>query len=676
MIKITLVVPYEELIDLTMKTFNEHNKFESSVESANGYDQFKLDAVLAVADEVKHLRLDADVIISRGATADILKSYYHSIPLVEIPLAGNDLIRCLHEVKQIYGLKQVGVIGPMNMIFGAENLSDIVGLKIKTYLMKNHEQIPGIIEKAVKEGCEVIVGGSRTNKHAISRGIQAVIPRTGKDSLWQAITEAKRVALISRMEQEKAQLFKTILDYAYEGVIAVDKNNAISVLNASALKMLRIGSKDTIGRKTNEIMPKGKLRDLLEGEGERLDEIICHNDIQIAINKVPIILKNENVGNVLTFQNATKIQELESKIRQKVHARGHVAKHTFQDIIGKSEKIKSTIQTAKRFSKVDSNILIIGETGTGKELFAQSIHRFSPREMGPFVAVNCAALPENLLESELFGYVEGAFTGAAKGGKPGLFELAHKGTIFLDEIAELSLNLQGRLLRVIQEKEIMRLGHDRVIPVDVRIISATNQDLLDMVSKRDFRQDLYYRLNVLKLNLPSLNERREDIPLIVKDFMRKYAHLSDFKEITITEQAYNLLENSDWYGNVRELGNICERLMVLNQSYVIDEKIVQEAIFEHGSLRDALPRGNVKEARIHTVVNYDYKSIKENLCSEEDENLSENSGRVLDEGLRDIERQRIQEALEQEKYCKTRAAKRLDITRVTLWRKMKDLKMR
>ncbi|MDF2524065.1 MAG: norR 1, partial [Clostridiales bacterium] len=476
MIKITLIAPYEELIEQAFKTFEEHNAFETSLVTSKLHNQFKLDAVLGGGDEVKNLKFDADVIISRGAVANVLRSSNQPIPLVEIPLAGNDLIRCFHEVIQLYGLKQIGLIGPMNMIFGAEGLSDIVGVKIKAYNLKNNDDLPMVVEQAVIEGCELFVGGLKTKKYAISRGYLAVVPRTGKDSLWQAITEAKRVATISRMEQEKAQLFKTILDYAYDGVIAVDKRKSISVFNTSAQRMLQIGAAEVAGRKTGEVLPKGKLKDLLEEEGERFDEIIGHKDIQLAVNKVPIIVKNENVGNVITFQNVTRIQELEGKIREKIHARGHVAKHTFHDIIGSSEKIKDTILIAKRISRVDSNTLIIGETGTGKELFAQSIHSLSPRRLGPFVAINCAALPENLLESELFGYVEGAFTGAAKGGKPGLFELAHKGTIFLDEIAELSLKLQGRLLRVIQEKEIMRLGHDRVIPVDVRIISATNKD--------------------------------------------------------------------------------------------------------------------------------------------------------------------------------------------------------
>ncbi|MDF2524212.1 MAG: Transcriptional regulator containing AAA-type ATPase, and DNA-binding domain [Clostridiales bacterium] len=565
----------------------------------------------------------------------------------------------------------MGVIGPISMILGAEGLSDIVGPKIKTYITKYHAHLQELVEQAASEGCEIIIGGIKVIKYARDIGLQGILLHTGKESLWHAITEAKRVARISRIEQEKTQLFRTILDHAYEGVIAVDKKNEISVFNSTAQKILRINRKDAAGSNANDIIPKSKLIELLEDEAERLDEIIGYRDIQLAVNKVPIMLKNENVGNVITFQDVTRIQELDGKIREKIHARGHVAKHNFDDIIGISEKIKETKQIAKRISKVDSNTLIIGETGTGKELFAQSIHNSSPRSKGPFVAVNCAALPENLLESELFGYVEGAFTGAAKGGKPGLFELAHKGTIFLDEIAELSLKLQGRLLRVIQEKEIMRLGHDRVIPVNVRIITATNKDLFAMVTKGDFREDLYYRLDVLKLSLPPLIDRREDIPLIVNKLLHSYAHLSEFKDISISENAMKLMQSFGWPGNIRELGNICERLIVFSQSPIIDEKSVTTILDRRGSVSPIEGRsGN----NMHSLVNNNEpENIKEVIDNKVYEKPKKYLRKDENEESKDLERQRIQEALELEKYNKAKTAERLGIHRTTLLRRMKEL---
>src|SRR5690625_4003910 len=282
---------------------------------------------------------------------------------------------------------------------------------------------------------------------------------------------------------------------------------------------------------------------------------------------------------MVAFQDVTGIKKMEGEIRKKIYLRGHIAKYTFNDIIYKSDVVDQTIEIAKSYSEVDSNILIIGETGTGKEMYTQSIHNQSARKDKPFVAINCAALPESLLESELFGYVEGAFTGAVKGGKKGFFELAHRGTLFLDEIGEISVNLQSRLLRVLQEKEVMRIGDDKVIPVDVRIIAATNKNLLEMVKNNQFREDLYYRLSVLNLHLPPLRACREDIPSMVHLFLRKYAGTN--QRIRITESALERLSNEAWEGNVRELQNFCERLAVLCKDHFIDENDVERFLSSH-----------------------------------------------------------------------------------------------
>ena len=234
------------------------------------------------------------------------------------------------------------------------------------------------------------------------------------------------------------------------------------------------------------------------------------------------MIKGYSHGAVATFQPIGAIQASEQKIRLTSHKRGLIAKNTLADIAGESDPIVQAKEQAKLYAQSDSTVIIVGETGTGKEIFAQAIHNASPRARGPFVAINCAALPENLLESELFGYEGGAFTGARKEGKPGLFELAHGGTIFLDEIGEMSLAVQARLLRILEEREVMRLGGDRVIPVDVRVIAATNKDLFHKVTQKSFRQDLFYRLCVLQLRLPPLRERLEDIPHLLERFFKSW----------------------------------------------------------------------------------------------------------------------------------------------------------
>jgi len=274
------------------------------------------------------------------------------------------------------------------------------------------------------------------------------------------------------------------------------------------------------------------------------------------------------------IQNVDALQKTEIDIRQKLSKKGLVAKYDFTDIIGSSEAIHKTILVAEKYAEVNLNVLIIGETGTGKELFAQSIHKKSKRSNQPFVAINCAALPENLLESELFGYVEGAFSGANKGGKVGLFELAHKGTLFLDEIAELPLGLQAKLLRVLQEQEIRKLGDDKIIPVDVRIIAASNVDLQRKVEDNKFRQDLLYRLDILRLHIPPLRDRKSDIKEIAYFFLS--IHADDSGEISMTDEAIIDLIKYDWPGNIRELKNICDRLTVLCTHNLISGQDIRE----------------------------------------------------------------------------------------------------
>jgi transcriptional regulator with PAS, ATPase and Fis domain len=375
---------------------------------------------------------------------------------------------------------------------------------------------------------------------------------------------------------------------------------------------------------------------LKSGRAE-LGEIETMNGQQMAVNRVPISIGNLIVGAVATFQPVTVIQELEGKIRRKVYERGHKAKLTFQDILGNSPAIKRAITVAEEFSEVNSTVLIMGETGTGKEIFAQSIHNSSGRRKGPFVAVNCAALPENLLESELFGYAEGAFTGAVRGGKIGLFELAHMGTIFLDEIPEISHKLQGRLLRVLQEREIMRLGDDKIVPVNVRVIAATNQDLYKMMQEGLFREDLYYRVEILKLVLPSLRGRREDIIPLMHHFLEEYCGQFGKKFRSLSPEAQRLLEDYHWPGNVRELSNIAERLAVLSGNGTIEP-------------------GDIEGMFSHPPIDSDAVSEKRLISS---------SSSI------DMNRSILLKALEESNYHYAKAAAKLGISRTTLWRRLK-----
>jgi transcriptional regulator with PAS, ATPase and Fis domain len=329
---------------------------------------------------------------------------------------------------------------------------------------------------------------------------------------------------------------------------------------------------------------------------EVLREIVDFGRAKVVVNRIPIRVEGEVVGAVATFQDVTKIQAMEEQIRREMYNQGHVAKFTFKDLCCSSHGLRATIETAKQYAAVGSTVLITGETGTGKELFAQSIHHASDRCAGPFVAVNCAALPETLLESELFGYVEGAFTGARRKGKPGLFELAHRGTIFLDEVSEIPLSLQGRLLRVLQEREVIRLGHDRVIPVDVRVLCATNRDLRRLVEEGRFRQDLYWRLNVLNLSIPPLRERRDDILPLMHHFLNTLSPEAAHG-VVFTDDALSVLVHAPWPGNVRELRNLCERLVVVCSGESVDAAFLSH-LMESAEPTRPMPAGSRSSADV------------------------------------------------------------------------------
>ena len=362
---------------------------------------------------------------------------------------------------------------------------------------------------------------------------------------------------------------------------------------------------------------------------------------------MPIVVNDNCTGVVFVIQDAVTIQKHEQEIRQQLHQRRLVATYTLTNIVGESAAVKKAVSEAKSFGQTNSTILVTGETGTGKELFAQSIHNISSRHKKPFVAINCAALPETLLDSELFGYEQGAFTGAQKEGKPGLFELAHTGTIFLDEVGELTPPLQARLLRVLQEKEVMRVGGRKIIPVDVRIIAATNRNLWNEVKAGNFREDLYYRLSVLELNIPPLRERKEDIPLLAKSILRKNMPMVDS---LLIEKIQLLARDYHWPGNIRELENILERFAVLSKGKPNKEEIL----------------GNVFWDSIKNKKN-DIPGDDGSLST-----LSVLSAIELNSKMKKIESNEIKRILEEVNGNKTAAARILGISRSTLWRKLKE----
>ncbi len=352
---------------------------------------------------------------------------------------------------------------------------------------------------------------------------------------------------------------EAILNSVEEGILATDAGGRVTSCNRGVSAILGLESGTVLGKRPEEFLPRTMLQDhrLLSEERRTLTDLATLNNKTIAVTRAPILKGKQSLGAVITLRDITLIKQLEARLHKRFVNEGHVAKYSLSDIIGVSPAIRQTTELARRIARSDAAVLIRGESGTGKELFAHAIHGLSERHKGPFVAVNFVALPETLLESEMFGYDEGAFTGARKGGKPGLFEEAHGGTIFLDEIGDAPLSLQAKILRVLEEKRIRRIGGTKNITVDVRIMAATNKDLGTLMRSGGFREDLFYRLNVLPLQIPPLRERKEDIPLLVHRFLLKRSRGDGLR---VSREAMGLLVAYGWPGNVRDLQNVIEYL--------------------------------------------------------------------------------------------------------------------
>lgn len=378
--------------------------------------------------------------------------------------------------------------------------------------------------------------------------------------------------------KEYQGMFQAIFLATQDAISVVDENGTHIMVNPAYTNITGIKNDDVIG--------KNALFDIEEGESLHLRVLATKKPVgntkliikpsgkTVVAQAAPIIVENVLKGSVAVLHDVTSIKDLTEKLKEaEKKIRELTYKYSFEDIIGESDKIKEVKMQVLKASKVPATVLLRGESGTGKELFANSIHGLSSRRNKEFLRVNCAALSDTLLESELFGYEDGAFTGAKKGGKKGLFEQANGSTIFLDEISEISMNTQAKLLRVLQEKEIMRVGGTHTISIDVRIIVATNSNLSQAVKEGKFREDLYYRINIFPITIPTLRERKEDIPLLIKKIIVKMNDEYGRNIVSISDDALNELLDYNWPGNVRELQNVIGR-SIINMNF--SEQIIQK----------------------------------------------------------------------------------------------------
>lgn len=631
---VALIAPYPEMAELAREICRE---FDKPVAVEVGDLQEGLKKAILLSEK------GVEVLISRGGTARLLKQEL-TLPIVEIQVSAFDILRALKRVST--HSQKIGIIGFGNVVFGSDQLADLLNLDLKLFIVQSEREVPQKIEEARKEKVDVIIGDKIVVSQSQKMGVPSVLIESGKEAILQSFHEAYRILEVVRTEAEKSRQYlstlnqlRAVLNSVDDQIVLLDREDRIQSCNPAALQFLKM-KEDQIKGKPLFIYPRDPLKEMKKDWTPQRNHLAFIQGRHLLLDYLPVGSEEEKIGTLIIGRSISKLQQAERKVRNELYLKGHVARYTFSDIVTEDEAFKKVIQRAKSFSRSPSTVLIQGETGTGKEMFAQGIHweRFG-RER-PFVAINCATLPEPLLESELFGYAPGAFTGARREGKKGLFELAHGGTLLLDEISELPLNLQSRLLRVIEEKEVQPIGDDRVIPVDVRIIATTNKDLSKEVEEKRFRGDLFYRLNVLQLSLPPLRERGRDPFVLFKNFVQKINPKCS-KRAIFKREIENLLCSHSWPGNVRELKNLVERLAHLTENFTKD-------------LMDL------------------YKWIQEELRRPEFRTEEERTKGVESLNIRNLEKELIKKISESSPLKKSDLARLLGISRTTLWKLLKN----
>lgn len=600
--KIILIAPYEELVDI---------EFESDYLLKKVVDLVEVEKIARNFEEN-----GGQVIITRGGSAEKLRKIIH-IPIVEIKVGTEDILKIFEKFKNKN--ETIGIVGYKSVINKCEWIAKCLDIEIKILEIdsktKEKEIINSINNLVDKYKVKNFIGDV-VLKNILKDNplpITFELIKSSEGSILDALTRAEELLRIKESEKEKNKMLTILLNHIDVGVIYLNKKKVIEHTNLKA----------------KELFPdKELLKKLIQKSDLEDSKILEVDNKHIFFNKNSIVVNDELKGSLLTFKEVETIENEEKIVRKELQKKGLSAKYRFENFLTNNFSMKKIKEIAKNYSKVESTVLITGESGTGKEILAQSIHNASRREAGPFVALNCSAIPSLLLESELFGYEAGSFTGASKNGKLGVFDIANKGTIFLDEIGELSLDLQVKFLRVLQEKEFRRIGGEEIKKTDVRIIAATNVDLLELVNQKKFRADLYYRLNVLRLETLALRERKDDIPYLIIYFLKKLGKIHEKYISNIDLELLSFLENYDWPGNVRELENIVERIILLADGSIVRFEDIKLFLSDIGKKKEGIS--------------------------------------IYEGSLNEIKKKIVMEILSQEKNNKSRASKRLEIDRGTL----------
>lgn len=552
----------KENLEIVFKDYVNINNYY--LEELKDGDIIKDDVVMVMirekAVEVKKYVEDSQKIIVVQRTIGE-KEIYKLFPLpknTKVLVVNDNIETTLETVSLFY---QIG-INHLNLVPYKEG-EDYHDIKIAVSPGETH-RVPDYIPEIIDVG----------NRNIDISTFIKIINRLGideKEVSKRLIRYSEEIITLDRgIKEQYKQLFikneelDIVINLSNEGILLTDNFDNILISNISFKKIFNL-TDDVVGKSIDQILDD-KIVEVFKKSYVK-DELVEYKGKHIIINREIVKFLGQTSAFYYNIQEVTYIKQLEQSLSRKLRDKGLIARYTFNDIKTHSSSMICCIELAKKMSQSDLTVLITGESGTGKELLAQSIHNASKRAAQPFIAVNCAAVPENLLESELFGYEGGAFTGALKEGKMGLFEQAHNGTIFLDEIGDMPLSLQTKLLRVLQERQVMRIGSQRVTNINIRVIAATNKNLLEMVKKEEFRGDLYYRLNVLPIKIPSLKDRKHDIIPLLMYF------LSAEKKLEIPEEVQRVLIDYPWPGNIRELQNVASYIALMNEKRVSYERL-------------------------------------------------------------------------------------------------------
>ena len=535
-----------------------------------------------------------DVVIAGGSNGAYLKTRV-SVPVVLIGPTGFDVMHALARARRD-GAK-VALVTHGNTPDEVRRFIAAYGIDVTFASYQSAQDAESVVLDLRDRGIQAVVGPGLIADLAANAGMGAVFLYS-RASVRAAFDTALEVAQATRRETVRRQRLDNLLQHLRDGVVALDAQGRVEAMNQRLASVLGIDAAQAVGRALLDLAPDlaGSLPD---ADG---DTFCTVRGASYVVHRGPLASSSSAAGTVLTFQESRAVERLDRTLRSRQRVQQFSARYQLGDIVGVSDSIERVRTLVQRYAKSDATVLILGESGTGKEMVAQSMHQLSARRDFAFVAINCGAFPEALLESELFGYEEGAFTGARKGGKAGLIEVAHRGTLFLDEIAEMPLSLQSRLLRVLQEREVVRLGSTEPTRVDIRVVAATHRALTEGIEVGSFRADLYYRLNILSIALPPLRERPNDLlPLAVELLLqaasrepRLAARLPDADAAKrVLASLSEPFKRHTWPGNVRELQNVIERIAVeladADMGTGTDSNSAAETVFTREVLRTVAP---------------------------------------------------------------------------------------